>query len=945
MKQLFFPLMCVFSILLLSTNTFAQGALSPKCDSCLMKIESLDQPVNMTGNWLFTRDDEERNKEVDLDTSAWKVVKAPGPWKKVYGDGKVFKVGWYRGVFEFNPELIGQKVTFLVDLYMGKLQVYLDGQEIYRRGENNKYARYYSIQPIPVQFTITQPRHVIAFRVDTILMTGVYQLPFQLRAFNQDDSYVGLFHIWGGEIRMLAAHVLAFFGLFFTLVYWKTRYPIYLVAAWLSLFVYPFYGFPGEVFLQFFEPEHLLILHYVGIAALAPALCTYAQFFYKFYRKINLANAAIYIFHCVVFSYLAFNFNLAIFQELRTILFLYTEIMLMVTIYIFVRAILDKRKGSVPLLLGSVVMFASGAHDILLALGKIDSVAMVFSGALISTVSILWVTSNIFADTFVQNKQLVGELKGMNDHLEDLVEERTLQLRQKTNDVLNMLEHLPEGILTLTKGNLIHHEYSHYLEEILEAKNFADKNVMEVLFKDSDLGSDTLNSLETSLHAIIGEDEMNFELNQHLLVQEFKKTLPSGKSKILELTWSSICDDNDCIDKIMISARDVTELRKLREAASEQKRELEIVGQILAVSQEKFHEFIQSSEEFIGQNKQLIETHKTKDPEVLSSLFRNMHTIKGNARTYALLHLTNIVHETEQEYSYLQKEPDREWDQQKLLAQLGQVEKSIHEYARINEQKLGRKGPGRRGNVEKYLMVKKESISNAIQYLSNAEPNSVEQLNRAIQNANFVLAILGTEKLNDIISGVIDSIPALAQELEKATPQITINDNGIHIRNQAFGLLRNVFMHIFRNSLDHGIEVPEVRKKSGKSPEGHIQLDLQIEEDKLVLNYKDDGRGLGIGRIREKAIAKKLISETDPISNQEIANLIFDSGLSTAEKVTEVSGRGVGMDAVKKFVQQAKGEIVLELDEAESSNPDFVPFHFILTLPANLAVQALGDMS
>ena len=86
-----------------------------RCDACGKKIESLDQPIKLAGTWLFTRDDLPTNAQPGIDTSAWKVIKAPGPWKKAYEDKQVYQVGWYRGSFEFNQALVGQEAVMLVN--------------------------------------------------------------------------------------------------------------------------------------------------------------------------------------------------------------------------------------------------------------------------------------------------------------------------------------------------------------------------------------------------------------------------------------------------------------------------------------------------------------------------------------------------------------------------------------------------------------------------------------------------------------------------------------------------------------------------------------------------------------------------------------------------------------------------------------------------------------
>ena len=153
------------------------------------------------------------------------------------------------------------------------------------------------------------------------------------------------------------------------------------------------------------------------------------------------------------------------------------------------------------------------------------------------------------------------------------------------------------------------------------------------------------------------------------------------------------------------------------------------------------------------------------------------------------------------------------------------------------------------------------------------------------------------------------------------------------------GLLKNLFVHLLRNSIDHGIETANVRTAAGKPAMGHIQLALSQEDDTLKLRLKDDGRGLNIARIRQIATERKLIDPNSKMSSLDVAQLIFASGFSTAEKVTEVSGRGVGMDAVKGFLEDEGGDVKIHfLDENETSA--FRPFELVISLPGKFGVQA-----
>ncbi len=507
-------------------------------------------------------------------------------------------------------------------------------------------------------------------------------------------------------------------------------------------------------------------------------------------------------------------------------------------------------------------------------------------------------------------------------------------LNRKKKDIQNMLEHVPQGIMTVLKDQTIHHEYSTYLETIFHTTQVGGENVINFLFSQSDLDADTLDQIKTTIRISIGEDMMNFALNSHLLPDHFQITC-QDELKHLDLTWSPICDSNGAISQILISIRDVTKLISLQEESKKQNRELEIIRQILSVKQEDFHHFMTSSIDFLDTNQGIIEATKSKDFDTLNILFRNMHTIKGNARTYGLLHLTNAVHEAENEYSSLRKDESRNWSKELLLEQLSKVRELVVEYDSVNRNKLGRKQPGRRLKDE-YHLIKKAEVEQFLTQLGTVDNNDLLPLKKEVFRFQNVLERLGTDKLEIAIAGILESVSSLADELNKPSPEISIENNNVFIKNDCFGLLTNVFSHVIRNSLDHGIESPEERKSLGKERNGKISVSTEIKNDKLVINYRDDGRGINILEVRKKAVELGLIDADDAKSAVETAKFIFHSGLSTAGKTTEISGRGVGMEAVQKFFEKMEGSIAIHLlDEA---NDTFIPFELIMTLPASMAV-------
>ncbi|MBE0657224.1 MAG: chemotaxis protein CheA [Bryobacteraceae bacterium] len=143
--------------------------------------------------------------------------------------------------------------------------------------------------------------------------------------------------------------------------------------------------------------------------------------------------------------------------------------------------------------------------------------------------------------------------------------------------------------------------------------------------------------------------------------------------------------------------------------------------------------------------------------------------------------------------------------------------------------------------------------------------------------------------------------------------------------------LGDPLVHMIRNSMDHGLELPAERKAAGKSETGRLFLRASHQAGQIVVEVSDDGRGLDRKRILDKAVARGLVAPGTPLSDHEIYHLIFQPGFSTAERVTDVSGRGVGMDVVRKQVEKLRGRIDISSRAGQGST-------FLLKLPLTLAI-------
>ncbi|AWV01795.1 chemotaxis protein CheA [Burkholderia sp. JP2-270] len=523
------------------------------------------------------------------------------------------------------------------------------------------------------------------------------------------------------------------------------------------------------------------------------------------------------------------------------------------------------------------------------------------------------------------------------------IQENAAQLKQKTADIQAMLQNMQQGILTVVEGGVVHAEYSAYLETIFETNDIAGRDLMALVFDDSTIGADARSQVDAAVHACLGEDSMNFEFNAHLLVNEVAKRMPDGREKWLDLSWSAITDETDTVVRLMLCVRDVTEIRELTAQAGEQQRRLEMIGEILSISQDKFHDFVHSAKGFLSENERMIRQHERADHSIVAALFRNMHTIKGNARTYSLQHLTNIVHEAEQAYESLRRaDGGPEWNRDALMDDLARVREAVERYATINSVTLGRSGEPAQGGAD-YLMVERAHISESLRVLDGADPANAADWHAARDAVRRMLSQLGTQGIGDALGGVIESLPSLAAELGKPAPVVHIDSHGHRVRSEIGATLKNVFMHLLRNSIDHGIESSEERRAAGKAASGTIDIAVGVGGGELWFVLSDDGRGLALDRIRGVARERGWIDAGNEaaLTDEAVAELIFRPGFSTAHAVTEVSGRGVGMDAVRNFLKRDGGDIALRFTDDRVGAP-YRAFETIVSLPARFAADGAG---
>ena len=275
----------------------------------------------------------------------------------------------------------------------------------------------------------------------------------------------------------------------------------------------------------------------------------------------------------------------------------------------------------------------------------------------------------------------------------------------------------------------------------------------------------------------------------------------------------------------------------------------------------------------------------------------------------------------------------------KKASEEGEENIEREEEGKRKEDAGGPERPARRGKQVRTVRVSTDLLDNLINIVGEMiiAKSRLAEAGKDIDSAPLrdAQAVMGNliRDLHDQVMTVrmtplrnlMERMPRVVRDLARKSGKkvdLEIEGKDIELDRAIVDEMGDPLVHILRNCVDHGIEPPGERKEKGKPLTGRILMRAMRERDQVIINIEDDGRGMDAGKIRMKAVEKGLIKESQAraMSDREAFMLVCHSGLSTAEKVTEVSGRGVGMDAVKNVVDTIGGSLDIDSVPGRGTN-------------------------
>lgn len=500
--------------------------------------------------------------------------------------------------------------------------------------------------------------------------------------------------------------------------------------------------------------------------------------------------------------------------------------------------------------------------------------------------------------------QVAGLLEPMTNNMASAIttirlEQTFAVLEKRTQEIQTIFANINQGILMVDSELKVLPEYSIYLETLFGKSEIAGHPFLEFAFARSTVTGDLLSQIENCLGGSLGEDVLAWETNSDVLPHEIH-LIRGDKELDLEVDWTAIVGGDDVVRRIMVTFRDVTTLKALKAAAEANRLEMEMISEIVSLAAEKFAGFVGSGRRYVDDCISLLRKPGGATPEDLNDIKRFLHTVKGNSRTLKLSFLTSLTHEVESIVIDMVNRGVSHGDlpAEELVAEISKVAARIEDYHRIATDRLGRKDA-----VNTDLVDAVESAQLLAKQVADAEELTAGMRSQ-MQTLHRRLVCLSHPTLSGVVRTLSEGLSSLADEMHRSRPSVALDSHMEWVLGTDLAeALQGSMTHMFRNSLDHGFR--------GVS-DGVITLIPSMDGGAPRLEYSDNGRGLDLNRLESIGRNKGLISAESP-SDADVAQLVFISGVSTAEKVTDVSGRGVGMDAVRSLMGRVGAKVSLQL--------------------------------
>ena len=758
------------------------------------------------------------------------------------------------------------------------------------------------------------PHHLFPFKIfpkkETIYYmkiqnTAAMQIPLKIytsEAYYEDRVERVLI------VSLFIGILLVMFG-YHLIIYFSTKMILYVYYCFFLFGVMSLTlaisGFGGQYVLP-----HLVWFNNLGIIfGVGSAVFGLSLFLYNFLELSNEHRYYKYSYRAgfiLAGVYYIFSFYIPLKIGMRVLVFT-IAIPLGTLITWTVLAFLGKQKSSKYVLYGFTALIAGGLIKFAHGVGFLPTNFLWKNGFYLGVVAQLLLFSLGLANLINQLKQealtKAKIISNLNKDLEKKVIRRTEELKESLASINILMDNMAQSVFAIDEQGIITEPVSKYSYDIF-GEEIEGKSIWDTLLKDLDPKQTEYSTLIFVFSTCFGVDDLQWLMVKDTVPKKFHFYL-NGKIKSLKTRMRPIYH-NELLDKIMFIVEDVTEIEKLEADIKRQREEsnlkIEKLQSIVSNSKESLVTFFKESFNLVD----ILEDDKTEKDDFL----RSIHTLKGLSRLYGLNFLSSKIHTLETEII--------------MLYEKGSHKKNFAEEKTNNvEQLIGSVDSALEAVKEVYGDLYDPNQNNNDQEIETIEvnkallKNTYNDVSQLLEEKNYSPILSMIEKLSKIniknmatnLKNIVDNT---AKKLEKKVLFQVTGDNS-YLPQEDIAILKESFIHLLTNCVDHGIE-----------QDGELNISVKETAETINITIQDDGRGIDEAAVLKKALEKKILTEeeAEDLKSTEIKQLIFRPSFSTREGATETSGRGIGMDVVKQNIEKLGGKI--QIEDRQTSGTTFV---------------------
>ncbi|MCP4296118.1 MAG: hypothetical protein GY786_10965 [Proteobacteria bacterium] len=497
------------------------------------------------------------------------------------------------------------------------------------------------------------------------------------------------------------------------------------------------------------------------------------------------------------------------------------------------------------------------------------------------------------------------EQKILRKILDDANQSRVIA-REQTKRTAEILDNIGRGWLSINEQGEIG-EHADIVKKYLNSNKLSGISFADKAFADD---RSALRNYYRALYTLFNEEEYDSAMVISLLPKEV-----TINRSIFELYYSFVEDNENRVLSVFIQMNDVTNERKLEAQGAKDRNIQQKMNENIGGFLDMMADLEKTNQILDDFQAKYAETEKQPDRETLNDILRTLHGTKGLVGAFRFDDLKNLIHDFESCLLIIKNE--------NISDQVGPFFGLLMKWQEQYEHSLSFKENLGSDIIKRF---------NGINYSQDEQSRLEKALAEDDLKSLGSLILKKTKRpAVEIIKGWEKDINILSEELGKEVTLVKKVDGELFVPEKIVSDLNIVLRHIYRNSLDHGIELPKTREMQGKKQCGSLTIEIGENDDKLLIKVMDDGAGLDYDKIVELARAKENLDQNSInqfVTDNEIWKILFLPGFSSKEQVTKVSGRGVGLDAVSFTVKEAKGTIHVSSKTGEGSS-------FIINIPLN----------